>query len=633
MSETAINSIVLDKIPLNSMTLAFMRKLERFGCVIVMDEQGNDKHKKAELAVIDAVDSTETPSVLIITTKKLMYVWYRSLIADIGMDFKFITSEERSINYFSPKLANLYITNEEAGENPIYSKIKDAGLVWDLVIVDGGLSKRGINTDMILDNFDIKTKRLVVFASYLKVERDAAEKLSGIPAKFLANEEQAAYFKEHYPDDSVLDFTLSTPFTRYYGCEPLTTPNIKTITYSLDKSIIKTREERPSSSLYCYGGNIFEELTLDMRKLYISENYDVDAVNELRGYDTKLDAYLKELDRLLEDPDSRIITYFSSEKTLDYIYKVLSSPAVGLDRITAVKKFDLYDMENTLKSFKAGKKDDVRIILSLDDQDEECAEITYISHVINYELPNSPLTLHRRYKQGGTNGFSNPEFIIFRDETNIFDGRMLSAPLALNICDSFSFDIPGRNIYVYTEELEKILADMMCEIENVEDMDDNALADLIVKYNLRTTPDRAKIALCSGRDAIRIAFGLPDGNKFDKQELLKIFGDKINEIRNGCPYFNFNGQLVSKPYEPNKSDDYEEVSSHVDSDPLTLRRNRARELLDGCGSTADCIRLLKDVDENSKNRVYYCAWRYLTENCGLDRDYDKFLEECCEEVV
>ena len=632
MSETDIRGIVFDKITLNEMNIAFMRKLETFGCAVVLDEQGNDKHGKAQLAVLSTVFSTKNPSILVITTRKLMYAWYQALLTGIGADFKFITPGERSINHFSPKLSNLYIANEEAWSNPVFAKVKEAGFVWDLVIVDGGLARTGINTEIITDNFDIKTKKLVVFAPYLPQERDAAEKLSRIPEKFLEDEGRAKYFADHFADETVLDFTLETPFTHYYGQENLAPPSIRVIPYTLSEEILNAKADQSGSSLYNHGGNIFEELTLDMRKVYISERYDDDVVTKLRGYDAKLDAYLTELDRLLEDPDSRIITYFSSEKTLEYIYKTLNTSVVGLGRITAVKKTGLYRINDTLESFKAGTKNDIRIVLSVDDQYEECGLISNITHVINYELPDSPMILHRRYKQGGTVGFKNPEFLIFRDDTDRFDGRILSCAMALNIMDGFSFNVPGRNIYIYTDGLEEILADMMAELNDVEEMDDEAVTPLIAKYNLNTTPDRAKIDLCYGRDAVRNAFGLSE-DETDSYTLVRLFSDKLAELRGGCAYIDQEGVLVTKNYDIEQSKDYATIKKSLPKQPLAVLRDKARKTLEECSTAEDCIGLLRETDEHLKSYVYYCAWRYMTENCGLHSNYDEFLKSLFEEVI
>ena len=632
MSETDIRGIVFDRVTLNEMNIAFMRKLETFGCAVVLDEQGNDKHGKAQLAVLSTVFSSKNPSILILTTRKLMYAWYQALLTGIGADFKFITPAERSINHFSPKLSNLYIANVEAWNNPVFAKVKETNFVWDLVIVDGGLAKTGINTELITDNFDIKTKKLVVFAPYLPQERDATEKLSKIPEKFLADEGRAKYFTDHFADETVLDFSLETPFTHYYGKENLAPPNIRIIPYTLSEEILNAKADQNGSSLYNHGGNIFEELTLDMRKVYISERYDDDVVTKLRGFDAKLDAYLTELDRLLEDPDSRIITYFSSEKTLEYIYKTLNTSVVGLGRITAVKKTGLYRINNTLESFKAGTENDIRIVLSVDDQYEECGLIRNITHVINYELPDSPMILHRRYKQGGTVGFKNPEFVIFRDETDRFDGRILSCAMALNVMDGFSFGVPGRNIYTYTEGLEEMLADMIAELNDVEEMDSEAVTPLIAKYNLNTTPDHAKIDLCYGRDAVRNAFGIPE-DETDSYTLVRLFSDKLTELRSGCAYLDQEGVLITKNYDIEQSKDYATIKKSLPKQPLAVLRDKARKLLDECGTAESCIGLLRETDEHLKSYVYYCAWRYMTENCGLQSNYDEFLKSLFEEVI
>ena len=632
MGETDIRGIVFDKITLNEMNVAFMRKLETFGCAMVLDEQGNDKHGKAQLAVLSTVFSAKNPSILVITTRKLMYAWYQALLTGIGADFKFINPSDRSINHFSPKLSNLYIANEEAWGNPVFAKIREANFVWDLVIVDGGLARTGINTDVITDNFDIKTKKLVLFAPYLKQERDAAEKLSKIPEKFLEDEGRAAYFSDHFADETVLDFSLDTPFTHYYGKENLAQPNIRIIPYSVSQDILNAKAEQNGSSLYNHGGNIFEELTLDMRKVYISERYDDDVVTKLRGFDAKLDAYLTELDRLLEDPDSRIITYFSSEKTLEYIYKALNTSVVGLGRITAVKKTGLHRINDTLESFKAGAKNDIRIVLSVDDQYEECGLISNITHVINYELPDSPMYLHRRYKQGGTVGFRNPEFVMFRDDADSFDGRILSCAMALNITDGFSFSIPGRNIYIYTDGLEEILANMMVELHDVEDMDDETVMPLIAKYNLNTTPEHAKIDLCYGRDAVRNAFGVPE-DETDRDALLRLFSEKLAELRDNCAYLDPDGVLVAKKYDIERSADHATISKSLSKQPLAVLRDKARKALDGCDTAESCIGLLRDTDEHLKGFVYYCAWRYMAENRELQSNYDEFLKSLFEEVI
>lgn len=632
MGENSVKGIVLDKIMLNAINVAFMRKLKEFDCAVVMDQQGNDKYGKAQLAVLDTVTRVKKPSILLITTHKLLYAWYQTMFCGIGADFKFITDNPKSINYFSPKLSNLYITHCGASENPIFGKIKDSGLVWDLVIIDGGLSREGIDTDLILESFDLKTKKLVVFAPYLKAEPGEAEKLSKLPAKYLENSGKAEYFNSHIPDESVISFSLSNPFMRCFTANDMKQPQVKIIEYKVNDEIVKAKNDQSITSLYTYGGNVFEELTLDMRKIYNNDRYDDHNINALREFDSKLDAYLNEVSALLENPDSRIITYFSSVKTLEYIQKVLSSSVIGLKRFIAVKKSNLYNINDSRSNFDGKKNQDIKIVLSLDDQHEQYEQIDNITHVINYELPNDPLTLHRRFRQGGRSGFASPEFILFKDDKNIFDGRMLRNTLALNFYGSFPYSVPARNIYLFTEGLDEIIANMLCELENIEDANPDKLNSLIQKYNIKASGSEAKEIICKKRDLTKSAFGLP-GKIVDKEAAKNIISPKIEKLRKGCCYYDSNGILVSKESNIESDSDYGLIARGIDTEPIVIERNNARKVLDGCQSPDDFVKLLRDIKETDKAYVCYCSWRYINNNCGYKKDYSEFLREVFEEVV
>ena len=134
-----------------------------------------------------------------------------------------------------------------------------------------------------------------------------------------------------------------------------------------------------------------------MRKLYNNSKYDDHIVNALREFDTKLDAYVNEVEALLGDPDTRIITYFSSEKTLNYVYKVLSSSVIGLKKVIAIKNSKSYNINDSRRNFNGDKTDDIRVILSLDDQIEQYDQVDNITHVFSFELPNDPMILNRRF--------------------------------------------------------------------------------------------------------------------------------------------------------------------------------------------------------------------------------------------
>ncbi len=633
MSETGIKGIVLDNIPLNVMTVAFLRKLYTFDCAVAMEEQGGEKYAKAQLAVLDAVMGKKAPSVLVITDEKLMYEWYAALLKGIGADFKFITADPDGISYFSPKLESLYITNIGAGDNPVFGKIKESGLIWELVIIDGGLSREGIDTEQILSVFDFRTKKLVIFAAYLNSKKNAAEKLAELPVKFLANTEKAEYFKSNFPNTDITNFSLSSPYSRYYGSGGLVAPKIKTISYSAHKEVVKAKAEQDNTRVYRYGGNIFEELTLDIRKLYNAEKYDKEIVVKLRKTDVKLDSYIKELTELAENPENRIITYFSSEKTLEYIYKVISSVMPSLKHHTAVKKSGVYRIDDTALCFEPETARNIRILLSTDNQDEQCDRLDTITHIINYELPTNPLTLHRRYKQTGRKGFSEPEFIVFRDETDLFDGRMIRKALALHFCSSFAVGIPGRNVYLHFEGLENILAELLGKLDGIENMSAAEIGALASECNVRETGHGAEAELIKARSGIKRAFGLPD-TKTDKNAAADIIGKKLEVLRKGCCFFDSDGKLLPKGYTFRESSDYVALEAELKGgEKLRNSRSEAGKLLKGCKTPRELYQVLHGAKEHDKRYIYFCAWRYLVRNRLYEGGYNQFLKDIFEEAI
>lgn len=632
MSENSVNGIVVDKISLNAMNAAFMRKLENFDCAIVLDQQGNDKNGKAQLAVLNTVTQTPKPSILLITTERLLYSWYQTMLCGIGADFKFITADPKSINYFSPKISNFYITHCGAAENPVFEKIRQSGLVWDLVIIDGGLASDGIDTDHILKGFDFKTKKLAVFAPYIRSASGEAEKLSQLPAKFLADKAKADYFLSNTPSLSTTAFSLSNPFMQRFTEYDTKIPNVKIINYTLNDEVLKAKQEQSTLSLYTYGGNIFEELTLDMRKLYNNSKYDDHIVNALREFDTKLDAYVNEVEALLGDPNTRIITYFSSEKTLNYVYKVLSSSVIGLKKVIAIKNSKSYNINDSRRNFNGDKTDDIRVILSLDDQIEQYDQVDNITHVFSFELPNDPMILNRRFRQGGRQGFTDPQFILFRDDKDLFDGRMLCKTLALGIADCYAYNIPSRNIYLFTEKLDSILSEMILELEGVEGYSADKLNRLGAKYNIRESTDKVKEILCRKRDRIKTAFGFSE-KITAKTAAKKILTPKIEELKKGCCYFEANGSLAAGEYNTENDSEYVKMSSELGGLSSVLELNKAREALKACDTPHKLWELLHNVEETNKAYVFYCAWRYMNENCGYKKDYCEFLRDAFEEVV
>ena len=77
-----------------------------------------------------------------------MHSWYRSVVTSNGVDFKMISGSSKAITYFNENTSNTYIIAEEAleADNPLMQKFADAGLTWDLIIIDAGLSTSGMQS-------------------------------------------------------------------------------------------------------------------------------------------------------------------------------------------------------------------------------------------------------------------------------------------------------------------------------------------------------------------------------------------------------------------------------------------------------------------------------------------------------
>lgn len=643
MSETSVKGIVYDRIPLNVMNIAFLRKMEKFDCAISLDEQSTPRSARAQLAALNAILGKKSPSVLIITPSDVMYEWYENLLTGIGADFKFITPEPQEINYFSPKIGNLFICDKKAYNSSIFRIAKEQDFSWDLVMIDIDFARNNEDVDLLLENFDFKAKKLVLFAPFVQSKDNIAQKLASVPIKFLADSEKAAYFALNYPKENITDFTLSTPYSRYYTEDTLFSPKITVVEYSVSSDVLKAAKEQTPTKIYRSGGNVFEELALDTRKLYIANKYDVKTIQNLRKTDIKLDAYINLLSRLLKNSQNRIITYFTSEKTLNYVQKALK--ATELSDFAAVKKNRLHnlccfaDMEVTAAYLETGERQTVRSLLMVDSFEEQCGRMKNITHIINYELSNDPVVLQRRYLRSGIDGFGNPEFIVFGDEENRFDGRILRRVLPLNLCHAFVSGIPGRNVYLYMPELGKILSNVIKELENLENIGGIELCGLIDDYNTginfsespNVNEQEGKAVLIKLREQIKRAFEISDEH-ICKAALADIIEKKAEELRKGCCRLD-GGILKSKTCQSKNSAEYQQMQAEIVADEKTISLNEARRVLNGCGNTAELKKALDTAEESDKEYVYYCAWRYLSDNGRFEGGYDKFLKELSEEAI
>ena len=583
MSEMEINGIALNKLALTPQNLAFADKLKRFRCAIVLDEPGCDQRSKAQIGIYNVLNTSETPNILIVTTDKLMYSWYQTLIGNLGADFKFVTSSKNGISFFNPDLSNLLIMDAKALEPEtkpaVVDEIQSSGLVWDLLILDGGLSQSGFDSDYYSNNLCVKTKELIVFAPILQKNKDAAFALEHLPGKFMENAPEGFRL-----DERITEFNPDTPAMKYeHENSEAFSHKITVASYTVSDEIVRAYEEQPKRLGGTSGGNILEELMLDKREIYVSPVYDKNMVEQLLAADPKLAVYIQKLEQALQQQDSTVVTYFTDNKTLEYIKKVLMVRLPDFEQNVTVRMSGVYDTQSTMQRFgMAEENGQARVILAKDGISERFLRVGKITHVFNYELPVSPLVLQQRYKRYGGNGFASPEFVVFADDKERFDSRMLDRVLALNFLDGFCYAIPSANVYLHYEGLDKALAAVISELQSLWDMPENERNEVFAlnfsaKYRISFTDFEQLSAYAESKlTALHRAFGL-DGSE-EKGELEGKIGEKLNQLRNGAVYFNNDGVLTSSALAYG-NDAFNQYKNNITGHEIVLQRAEAAAML------------------------------------------------------
>ena len=641
MSGKVIDGIALNKLVLSPQNLAFTEKLERFRCAVVLDEPGCDRRSKAQLGIYDVLKTTEAPNILIVTTEKLMYSWYQTIIGNLGADFKFITGAKNGIFFIDPALSNLLIVDAKAlkARSEAVKSIENSGLVWDLLIIDGGLSHSGFEPEFYIENLHVKAKKLAVFAAVPPRSKDGALALAKLPEAFLSD-----FSRSFVIDENVLTFGTDTPVMKYErDSDEKPRFNIKSVSYPVPEAICKAYDEQNKRVGGTPGGNIFEELAVDKREIYVSPQYDKDMVAALVEADPKLAAYLDCIDEILSDPENTAVTYFRDDRTLEYIQKVLSVRLPDYENSVTVRVSGIYDIRSTRRRFGMSDEGSLpRLVLAKDGISERILWVGKVTHVLNYELPDSPDILQHRYKRFGGDSFASPEFIVFADEARRFDGRMLERTLALNFLDSYRPNIPSNSVYTCFDGLEKSLAGVITELKALSTMpqekrkDDFATA-FSAKYCLPFTSFQPLLALAGEKlGALCKAFGVTD--ETGAEQLEDKIKAKLDEIRGSYAYIDENGVLTAAKT-AFCNDSYRKLSEKAGENRLVQEKNDAAELLKQRAQSFEkgplpyITDLVQQVKKPLRNAVLFNVYRYLRENFGTQESYREFMRKFNEGAI
>ena len=451
-----IESLWLCGEDLDPYVLSVPEKLSKYGYALVLNRMEKDKALTAELCVHDVLTQNENPNIVIICPEHLLKSWYSTLLWDMGVEFKYFGVFEKSLNLFSDSIANYCLVTAEGltrdGGRSILAKSKGVSLVWDLMIIDLPFSET-IDIDSYMNFVKTKTKKLLINAPALERFEERCAKLA----------KNLLYYRDQASEAGLDGPILAGRYTEEDY-------NIKTINYAMDAALTskakRVDDMRSGIPLYKYGGNVFEEYSLEERKIYLSEEYTENQLAALIAADGKLGAFFRETDSLFANPDNQIVIYCVTSNTANYVAKAVRARY-------GVKNICVYDRNDTatdfIKSELSGRyRAEPRIIIADDNIGFKFINVEQVTHIINYEYPENPAVLEQRYTRAGRKN-GEPVFYIFCDADYRFDGRMLRKTVLGNIDKMFHKQILDKCLLFNAGEIEKHLTALIMDLKFICD--------------------------------------------------------------------------------------------------------------------------------------------------------------------
>lgn len=493
MSGNSVKWIPLGGMDLSAANLAPAEKLRKFGFSLVCCEFGSEKLTKAGLCIYDVLAEKENPNILLVTSRRVMYGWYRILMTGIGADFKVVTGAANEIVFFSQDGSNLYLLPSDAlsGANGLKSKVP-ADFRWDLIIIDDEQNTGVPDYGFWKDNIPWKTERLLMITQFPAKTAEDKAALSGLVKALLSDEELSAASEELDFGVSGMPLDHDSPVLRA-GDKRIYTGEIKRSIsfrdYSFDDAFLSGLRRRMDikSGLpnYKYGGNIFEEYDVEEQKaLYQKPVYTASDVSDLRVIDKKLDEFLKLTDEVMADENSRAIVYCCDKNTVEYLRKVLTAEYSGSGLVKTARG-ELVSNNDILRKLNVDDRTTYpKIVVATDDIGAVGDGLDRVTHIINYELPASPVLLERRMTRHGAKNENKRSFFIFRDSNKLFDSRMLDKVLYGGLADAFCGDSPARNILLDIDIKGECVNNLLSDLRYAESYsrEVDSCYDLIKKF-------------------------------------------------------------------------------------------------------------------------------------------------------
>ncbi len=641
---------------------SFYEKVRQFGFCLVLDEYGSAKASKAQLAILDAIQGKSMPNILLVCPKHLMHNWYRSIVTNDGVDFKMISGASRSINTFDAEMSNMFIIAEEAvkADNSILAQAEQAGLVWDLIIIDAGLNTNGINSSLYLDHIKTKAEKLVVFSpvpcDYDGDYTDIKDLVKGL----MRDEEKSKVVDDINFSRQTIRFNPYEPVMRYYDTEVYegeVARNVVVLDYAFPADFIansrKLVDIKTGLPLYQHGGNIFEEYGLEAKKVYTKPAYNMADVEELRNVDKKLDCFLTKLEEIMESSSTKAVVYCVTSSTIAYLRKVLTAIYPNSGNSIRIDRGDIFNTKYD-QFRETAAVDNTRIVLTVDKIGAIKPSTKTYTHIFNYELPDNPVVLEQRIARHSTREDKNKEFILFNDENGLFDSRMLSKVLFGKVYTALVSGLPGRNVLFDIPDAVQLIAkgirdlQYVCgytgEVANSHDVIVQFKSDFNIDAKLDiSTSAKAHDYTTKKLQKIYAAFGIADkikDNSTDEKTLRALIKPVIEGYKDSLLYLDENKKIDAVGGDELKDclnhAKYSQYKAMVATGELSSGIKVAQNALANFlteNKYAELRICVNQLDDVMRMPVLLGAWRYLTDEYIIQDTFRQFMKNYNEGVM
>lgn len=647
---------------ISAISCSFLEKLNKFGFCLVLDEYGADKSTKAQISILDTVLEKQTPNILLICPRHLMHSWYRSVVTSNGVDFKMISGSSKAITYFNENMPNTYIIAEEAlaSDNSLMQRFADAGLTWDLVIIDAGLSTSGIKCDLYTEHLRAKTEKLVILSPIPCGYMQSYDEIRGLVKSLLADESKAAAVDSISFDKKTICFDPDTPVMRYFDKSVYNgevSRNVTMLEYEFSQDFISNSRRlidiKTGLPLYAQGGNIFEEYGLEAKKTYTKPSYNVADVQELRDVDKKLDCFLTKLDDVLKGSENRAVVYCVTGSTILYLKKVISALYPNINGLLKIDRGDIFNTR--YDNFTNETRDNARIVLTVDKIGSINPQVKNFTHIFNYELPDSPVIFEQRAARHGGKNEQSREFIIFSDKNNLLDSRMLSKVLFGKIYKSIVAGLPGRNVLFDIPNAAQLITNgirdlqYVCsytgEVSNCHDVITQFRADYNISPSIDIstavkTHEYTKLKL----DKIYRAFGIENRIKenttTDEKVLKPMIKEALERFSGSLLYLDEQQHIVAlggaELEESLYSEQFRAYKERCTTDDISSGIRAAQKMFENFitdNKNAELRLCVNELPDTVKMPVLLNSWRFLTDNFMIQETFRQFMKKYNEGVM